>query len=47
MLSPRGDRVLFAQADGDQSGELFVADLRPGATQEWPPACPPRAGKHP
>lgn len=47
LLSPRGDRVLFAQADGGQSGELFVADLQPGASREWPPACTPKAKKGP
>lgn len=47
LVSPRGDRVLFAQADGDRSGELFVTDLLPGATREWPPACMPRAIRAP
>ena len=47
LLSPRGDRVLFAQADGGQSGELFVADLRPGASRDWPPTCTPQAEKRP
>ena len=47
LLSPRGDRVLFAQADGNRSGELFVTDLLPGATREWPPACKPQDQRAP
>jgi Tol biopolymer transport system component len=39
LLSPRADRLLFAQADGARSGELFVIDLAPGADREWPPSC--------
>ena len=39
-LSPRGERLLFAQADGGASGEWFVVDLVPGSTEAWPPACP-------
>jgi Tol biopolymer transport system component len=27
LLSPRGDRLLFAQRDGERSGEIFVVDL--------------------
>lgn len=42
LLSPRGDRLLFAQADGERSGEFFVIDLKPGADRSWPPACPTR-----
>lgn len=40
LFSPKGDRVLFAQADGKRSGELFVADLRSNPDRAWPPACP-------
>lgn len=40
LLSPKGDRLLFAQADGARSGELFLIDLQPGADTTWPPACP-------
>lgn len=47
LLSSRGDRVLFAQADGGQSGELFVANLRPDASREWPPTCTAQAEKVP
>jgi len=39
LLSPRGDRLLFAQADGERSGEFFVIDLKPGADRRWPPQC--------
>lgn len=39
VLSPRGDRLLFAQADGARSGELFVVDLAAGADRRWPPRC--------
>jgi Tol biopolymer transport system component len=39
LLSPRADRVLFAQADGERSGELFVIDLTPGPDASWPPVC--------
>lgn len=43
LLSPHGDRLLFAQADGARSGELFLIDLQPAADTTWPPACPARA----
>lgn len=39
LLSPKADRLLFAQADGARSGELFVIDLGPDADRAWPPAC--------
>jgi Tol biopolymer transport system component len=39
LLSPRGERLLFAQADGERSGELFLVDLLPDATEDWPPRC--------
>ena len=39
LLSPRADRLLFAQADGERSGELFVVDLAPDADRSWPPRC--------
>jgi Tol biopolymer transport system component len=38
LLSPDGKRLLFAQADGERSGEIFLAELQPGAA-DWPPAC--------
>jgi Tol biopolymer transport system component len=39
LLSPDGKQVLFAQADDERSGELFLAELQPGADPAWPPAC--------
>jgi hypothetical protein len=39
LLSPRADRLLFAQADGKRSGEIFVIDLAPHADDSWPPTC--------
>jgi len=39
-LSPKADRLLFAQADGQMSGELFLLDLVPGSGEDWPPRCP-------
>ena len=41
LLSPRADRLLFAQADPVRSGELFVLDLTPHADPGWPPICGP------
>lgn len=41
LLSPRGDRLLFAQAHGDRSGEIFLLDLTPDADRGWPPRCEP------
>lgn len=40
LLSPKGDRLLFAQSDRTGSGELFLADLGPEPDRSWPPACP-------
>lgn len=39
LLSPTGDRLLFAQRDGADSGEMFVIDLEPDADHSWPPSC--------
>lgn len=39
LLSPHGDRLLFAQADGDRSGEIFEIDLSPNPEISWPPRC--------
>ena len=39
LLSPDADRLLFAQADGTRSGELFIVDLEPDADRAWPPSC--------
>lgn len=38
LLSPRGDRLLFAQADATRSGEMFLADLTPAPDRTWPPS---------
>jgi hypothetical protein len=37
LLSPTADRLLFAQADGARSGELFVLDLVERPHERWPP----------
>jgi hypothetical protein len=37
LLSPTADRLLFAQAHGDRSGELFVIDLQDRVDVRWPP----------
>jgi Tol biopolymer transport system component len=39
LLSPNSDRLLFAQADGQRSGELFLLDLTADPDRRWPPAC--------
>jgi Tol biopolymer transport system component len=39
LLSPKGDRLLFAQADGERSGEFFLIDLTPNPDLNWPPRC--------
>ncbi|KAF1706354.1 TolB family protein [Pseudoxanthomonas sacheonensis] len=39
LLSPDGKRLLFAQADDQKSGELFLVDLEPGADSAWPRVC--------
>lgn len=39
LLSPKADRLLFAQADGERSGEIFLVDLAPTVDASWPPAC--------
>ena len=39
LLSPDGKRLLFAQDQGKDSGELYLVDLAPGADPSWPPAC--------
>jgi Tol biopolymer transport system component len=40
LLSPHGDLLLFAQADGDRSGEIFQIPLAPDPVEGWPPSCP-------
>jgi WD40-like Beta Propeller Repeat len=39
LLSPAADRLLFAQTDGERSGEIFLIDLVPKADSSWPPRC--------
>lgn len=39
LLSPQADRLLFAQADDERSGELFVIDLSANPDTSWPPRC--------
>ncbi len=39
LLSPDADRLLFAQAQADRSGEFFLVDLRPDPDPDWPPVC--------
>jgi len=39
LLSPRAEKLLFAQADGDRSGEMFLAPIVAGSREDWPPAC--------
>jgi hypothetical protein len=38
LLAPAADRLLFAQADGARSGELFLIDLVERPDRRWP-AC--------
>ena len=42
LLSPTADRLLFAQADGTRSGELFLIDLVERPDERWP-ACSTKA----
>ncbi len=39
VLSPKGDRLIFAQRDGERSGEMFLLDLVRNPDRSWPPAC--------
>lgn len=39
LLSPKGDRLLFAQRHGERSGEMFLIDLVPDPDRSWPPTC--------
>jgi Tol biopolymer transport system component len=39
LLSPKGDRLLFAQRHGARSGEIFLIDLVPDPDRSWPPDC--------
>jgi hypothetical protein len=42
LLSPDGRRILFAEVAPGRSGEIFLAELAPGADRSWPPSCRPR-----
>ena len=39
LLAPGADRLLFAQADGKRSGELFLLDLVERPDERWPPCA--------
>lgn len=39
LLSPHGERLMFAQKDGSRSGEMFVIDLVADPSEDWPPRC--------
>lgn len=39
LLSPKGDRLLFAQRHGERSGEMFLIDLVSDPDRSWPPTC--------
>ena len=39
LLSPDAGSLLFAQAYGNRSGEIFRADLTPGGARSWPRPC--------
>lgn len=39
LLSPRAGRLLFAQAHGKSSGEMFLVNLARDADEAWPPDC--------
>lgn len=39
ILSPSGDRLLFAQADPERSGEIYIVDLADKPDPGWPPRC--------
>lgn len=39
LISPKSDRLLFAQKNGNQSGEIFLVDLKPKPDISWPPKC--------
>jgi WD40-like Beta Propeller Repeat len=41
LLSPDAMRLLFAQAHGARSGEMFLIDLQAGRSTAWPNNCTP------
>lgn len=47
LLSPNAEKLLFAQASLDRSGEIYLTDLKPGSREAWPPACGAPAGTKP
>ncbi|WP_164523314.1 TolB family protein [Sphingomonas koreensis] len=47
LLSPDADKLLFAQASADRSGEFYLTDLKPGSREPWPPRCGVPAGSKP
>jgi Tol biopolymer transport system component len=47
LLSPSGDRLLFAQAMPMRSGEMFLIDLQQNVDESWPPCSgKPRSQKN-
>ena len=39
LLSPQATQLIFAQAVGKRSGEMFLARLAKAPSEEWPPSC--------
>jgi Tol biopolymer transport system component len=39
VLSPHGERLLFAQAHEERSGEIFLVDIELSSREAWPPVC--------
>jgi len=39
LLSPKGERLIFAQADDHHSGEMYLVDLAANSEEVWPPSC--------
>ena len=46
LLSPTADRLLFAQAQGARSGELFLLDLVEKPDARWPPCARRELSRH-
>lgn len=44
LQSPAGDRLLFAEAEAQRSGEIYLSDLHPDADRAWPPCTASAAG---
>lgn len=47
LLSPKAEKLLFAQASSGRSGEIHLTDLKPGSREAWPPICGEPAGTKP